>query len=44
MDIALEVWLVALDGEQIVGAATEEVVGEAALGEQGIGGEYGSAF
>ena len=31
--------LVALDGEHIVGAAAEEIIGEAALGEQGIGGD-----
>ena len=31
--------LVALDGEQIVGAAAEEIIGEGALGEQRIGGD-----
>ena len=33
--------LVALDGEQIVGAAAEQVIGEAALCQQRIGG-YGA--
>ena len=31
--------LVALDGEQIVGAAAEEIIGEAALCQQRIGGD-----
>ena len=26
-------WLVALDGEQMVGPAAEQIIGEAALGE-----------
>ena len=39
VDIVIQVGLIALDGEQIVGAAVEEIIGEGALGEQGIGGE-----
>ena len=38
-DIVEHVRLVALDGEQIVGAAPEEIGGQRALGEQGIGGD-----
>ena len=39
LDIVLQGWLVALDGEQIVGAATEEILGQRPLGEQRIGGD-----
>ena len=38
-DIVEHVRLVALDGEQVVGAAPEEIGGQRALGEQGIGGD-----
>ena len=38
-DVVVQVRLIALDGEQIVGAAGEEVIGQSALGEQRIGGE-----
>ena len=39
LDIVLQGRLVALDGEQIVGAATEEILGQRPLGEQRIGGD-----
>ena len=38
-DIVEHVRLVALDGEQVVCAAPEEIGGQRALGEQGIGGD-----
>ena len=38
-DIVEHVGLVGLDGEQVVGAAVEQIGGERALGEQGIGGD-----
>jgi hypothetical protein len=38
-DIGVQVRLVVFDGKDIVGAAREEVLGELALGEQGVGGE-----
>ena len=38
-DVLHEGWLVPLDGEQVVGTTTEEILGQGALGEQGVGGE-----
>ena len=38
-DIVEQRRLIALDGEQIVGAAVEEIGGQRALGEQRIGGD-----
>ena len=38
-DIVEQRRLIALDGEQIVGAAVEEIGGQRTLGEQGIGGD-----
>ena len=32
-DVVMQGWLVALDGEQMVGPAAEQIIGEAALGE-----------
>lgn len=38
-DIFAQGWLIALDGEDVVGVVVSEVVGEFALGQQGVGGD-----